>query len=65
MANTFVGKPMVEVVTPDGTKELWAAAVAHKEAVAAVQKAIPAGSTVRLSNRRFPVGPRVEGFSRR
>jgi hypothetical protein len=62
MANVYVGIPMVEVVTPDGTKELWAAAMAHDDAVAAVQRAIPADRVARLTNRRLPIGGRLEGI---
>ena len=64
MANTLVGMPMVEVVAPDGTIELWAAAVAHSEAVAAVQKVIPADYVARSTSRRVPVSPKLEGFRR-
>jgi hypothetical protein len=64
MANTFVGMPMVEVVAPDGRTELWAAAVAHSEAVAAVQTAVPEGYIARATNRRLLVGPKLEGFRR-
>ena len=62
MAITRVAMPMVEVTAPDGSKELWAAAMSHAEAVAAVQKAVPPGFTAKSSNRRLPVGPRLEGF---
>jgi hypothetical protein len=62
MANTFGGMPMVEVVAPDGTTELWAAAVAHRVAVAVVQKAVPEGYVARATNRRLPVSPRLDGF---
>jgi hypothetical protein len=62
MANTFVGMPMVEVVAPDGSTELWAAAVAHRVAVSVVQKAVPEGYIARTTNRRLPVSSRLEGF---
>ena len=62
MANAFGGMPMVEVVAPDGTTELWAAAVAHRVAVAVVQKAVPEGYVARATNRRLPVSPRLDGF---
>lgn len=53
---------MVEVTAPDGSKEFWVAAVPHKDAVAAVQKAIPAGYGAELSLRRLPFGPKLEGL---
>jgi hypothetical protein len=52
--------PMVEVVAPAGSKEFWAAAVPHKDAVAAVQKAIPADYKAELSLWRLPVSPKLE-----
>jgi hypothetical protein len=58
----YVGMPMVEVVSPDGRKELWAAAVAHDDAVEAVRKAIPADYAAKATSRRLPLGPRMEGF---
>jgi hypothetical protein len=62
MTNTFGGMPMVEVVAPDGTTELWAAAVAHRVAVPVVQKTVPEGYVARAMNRRLPVSPRLDGF---
>ena len=53
---------MVEVVAPDGTTELWVAAVAHRVAVAVVQKAVPEGYIARATNRRLPVSPGLDGF---
>jgi hypothetical protein len=55
---------MVEVVTPDGQTELWAAAVPHDEAVAAVQKVVPPGCIAKPSSRRLPVSPALHGFGR-
>ncbi len=52
---------MVEVVALDGQVELWAAAVAHQDAVAAVLKANP-GKEARPTSRRLPVGSKVEGM---
>jgi len=60
MANTRSATPMVEVVAPDGSKEFWIAALAHKDAVAAVKKCIPADYTAELSILRLPVGPKME-----
>jgi hypothetical protein len=60
--NVRVGMPTVEVVTPEGCKQLWAAALPHNKAVAAVQGAMPPGCITRPSNQRLPVGPLMEGF---
>ena len=62
MRNVYVGMPMVEVVAPDGSKSLWAAAVTHDDAVAAVKKAIPADHVAKLSNRRITLNHRMEGL---
>jgi hypothetical protein len=62
MANTLVGMPMVEAVAPDGHTELWAAATPHNEAVAAVQKVIPADWIARPTSRRLSVSKKMEGF---
>jgi hypothetical protein len=64
MANTRFAIPMVEVTAPDGRKEYWAAALAHKDAVAAVRAAIPADHMAELSLRRLPFGPKLEGLRR-
>jgi hypothetical protein len=53
---------MVEVVAPDGSIELWAAAVAHSEAVTAVRKAIPADYVARATSRRLPISQKLMGF---
>jgi hypothetical protein len=54
---------MVEVVAPDGSKSLWAAAVTHDDAVAAVKKAIPADHVAKLSNRRITLpNHKMEGL---
>jgi len=53
---------MVEVTALDGTKQLWAVAAAHAEAIAVVEKIIPAGSVAALSNRRLPMGQILEGM---
>ena len=39
----------VEVITPDGTKSLWAVAVPHTKAIAAVRKVIPPDHIAQLS----------------
>jgi hypothetical protein len=62
MANTKVGMPMVEVVTLNGDTELWAAAMAHDKAVAAIQAVLPSGCVARLSSRRIAVYRALEGF---
>jgi hypothetical protein len=57
-----VGMPMVEVTAPDGTKSVWAAAVAPSAAVEAVKKMIPPDHVATLSNRRLPIGPQSQGM---
>jgi hypothetical protein len=54
--------PMVKVVAPDGSRELWAAATGHEDAVAAVKKVIPPDWVATLSKRRLPIGPATERF---
>src|SRR5258705_3325487 len=61
MRKVHVGMPMVEVTAPDGSKSLWAAAVAPGSAVDAVKKMIPPNHLAILSNRRLPIGPQTEG----
>lgn len=53
---------MVEVIAPDGETELWAADVAHSEAVAAVRKAIPSHYIIRSASQRLPFTWKLEGF---
>jgi hypothetical protein len=48
------GMPLVEVIAPDGTKSVWAAAVSPSHAVAAVRQLIPADHVAELSNKRLP-----------
>jgi hypothetical protein len=55
---------MVEVTAPDGTKSVWAAAVAPSAAVEAVKKMIPPDYVATLSNRRLPIGPQSQGMRR-
>jgi hypothetical protein len=43
----------VEVTSPDGTKSLWAVALPHSEAVAAVRIVIPPDHIAELSIRRL------------
>ena len=62
MANTGVGIPMVEVVRPGGKTELWAAALAHDQAVAAVQSIIPADCNAKLSYERLLVNTVLKGL---
>jgi hypothetical protein len=52
---------MVEVAAPDGTKSLWAAAVAPGAAVTAVKKMIPPNHVAKLSNQWLPISPRCAG----
>jgi hypothetical protein len=63
MGNVYVAMPVVEVTAPDGSRELWAAALPHDEAEAAVRRVIPEGYRAKLTNERLPVSPRMEGFS--
>jgi hypothetical protein len=62
MANRWIAMPMVEVTSPDGDIELWAAATSHIEAVEVVQKAIPRDYDARLTSQRLPRSPRLENF---
>jgi len=64
MPNVLTGMPMVEVTAPDGTKSLWAAAVAPNAAVRAVEKMIPPNHVARLLDQRLPISPQTEGMRR-
>jgi hypothetical protein len=57
-----VGVAVVEVTTPDGSRELWAAATEHSKAVAAVQRLLPPGYVAKLSNLKYRRSSRVKGF---
>ena len=61
MSKVYFSMPLVEVTGPDGTRELWAVASSHDEAVGIVQKLIPEGFTAAPSSRRLPAGKKVEG----
>jgi len=52
----------VEVITPDGTKSLWVAALPHSEAVAAVRKVIPLDHHAELSIRLVYRSPKLVGL---
>ena len=52
----------VEVITPDGTKSLWVAALPHSEAVAAVRKVIPPDHHAELSILRLRSSPKLAGL---
>jgi hypothetical protein len=54
----------VEVITPDGTKSLWAVALPHSEAVAAVRKVIPPDHYAELSIRRVDRSRKLVGLRR-
>ncbi len=54
--------PTVEVSAPDGTKSLWAVALPHSEAVAAVRSVIPPDHVAELSIRRLRRSPRLDGL---
>jgi hypothetical protein len=64
MRKVRVGMPIVEVTAPDGSKSLWAAAVASGSAVDAVKKMIPPDHVAILTDRRLPIGPQTEGMRR-
>ena len=64
MRNVRTGMPMVEVTAPDGTKSLWAAAVAPSAAVEAVKKMITPDHLATLSSQRLPIGLQTEGMRR-
>ena len=53
---------MVEVVRPDGTKELWAVAAPHDRAVMIVQQHVPPGSAVYPTHRRLPFSTKMQGL---
>jgi hypothetical protein len=54
--------PIVEVTAPDGSKSLWAAAVARDAAVAAVAEVIPANHVATLSRHRLTLNRRLGGL---
>ena len=54
--------PIVEVTAPDGSKSLWAAAVARDDAVAAVAEVIPANHVATLSTHRLTLNRRLGGL---
>ena len=62
MSNVRIGMPMLEVVTPDGSKELWAVAAPHSEAAMIVQQYVPPGSAIYPTYRRNAVSQRMQGF---
>jgi hypothetical protein len=56
------GIPIVEVTAPDGSKSLWAAAVARDNAVAAVADVIPANHVATLSRHRLTLHRSFNGL---
>jgi hypothetical protein len=64
MSKAYFSMPLVEVTGPDGSRELWAVASSHDEAVGIVQKLIPEGFTATPSSRRLPAGEKIEGLCR-
>jgi len=54
--------PIVEVAAPDGSKSLWAAAVARDDAVAAVTEVIPGNHVATLSRHRLTLNRRLGGL---
>jgi hypothetical protein len=58
-----VGMPIVEVIAPDGSRELWVAAVEHSKAVAAVRRKLPPGHIAKLRTAQgYRRNSRMEGF---
>jgi hypothetical protein len=58
------GVPLVEVIAPDGSKSLWAAAFGQKIAVEVVQMFVPPDHIAKFSGQRLPVVPVLEGIRR-
>jgi hypothetical protein len=56
------GIPIVQVTAPDGSKSLWAAAVARDNAVAAVAEVIPANHVATLSRHRLTLNRSLDGL---
>ena len=56
------GIPVVEVTAPDGSKSLWAAAVARDNAVKAVAAVIPANHVATLSRHRLTLSRRSDAL---
>jgi hypothetical protein len=56
--------PIVEVITPDGRKSLWVAAVAKAKAVAAVAEVIPANHVATLSRHRLTITRKADVLRR-
>ena len=52
--------PVVEVTAPDGSRSLWAAAVAPENAVPVVARLIPASHVATLSRRRLTLSRRSD-----
>jgi hypothetical protein len=52
--------PIVEVIAPDGSKSLWAAAVAPENAVAVVAMLVPASHVATLLRRRLTLNRRLD-----
>jgi hypothetical protein len=64
MPKTPSGIPLIEVIAPDGSKSLWAAAVGRKIAVKIVQKLVPSDHIAKFSGHRLPVDPALAGIRR-
>jgi hypothetical protein len=60
MPKTPSGIPLIEVIAPDGSKSLWAAAVGRKIAVKIVQS----DHIAKFSGHRLPVDPALAGIRR-
>jgi hypothetical protein len=58
-----VGMPRVEVVAPDGSREIWVVAVEHSKALDAVKRKLPLGYTARLvSGSEYQRTSRMKGL---
>jgi hypothetical protein len=64
MPNVHTKIPLVEVVAPDGSRSLWAAAVAKEKAVEAVKQVIPPNYVAALSRRRLTITRKAEMLRR-
>ena len=56
--------PVVEVITPDGRRSLWVAAVAMAKAVAAVKEVIPSSYVATLTKQRLTITRKSEVLRR-
>jgi hypothetical protein len=64
MPNVRTKIPVVEVISPDGHKSLWVAAVAKANAVKAVKEVIPPNYVATLTNQRLTITRKSEVLRR-